>query len=139
MNNIIVCRKCSGNHLTMKCGREPDKKIDPIINEIQKPEIHREEYKSKNTDYKSKNTDYNYKRYEKYTVKLSELPDDITESELYRLLENWGHVSKIKIMQYSDCYIAYIDFNYKDEAEYFVSAIDSTPFDLLIIKASLCN
>ena len=72
-----------------------------------------------------------------WEIELSELPLDITEPELYELLENWGHVTKIKVMLYTESSTAYIDFSYKEEAEYFVEAIHKTPFDSYIINAEL--
>ena len=30
MENKIVCRKCKGNHLTIKCGKEDESKLDKL-------------------------------------------------------------------------------------------------------------
>jgi RNA recognition motif-containing protein len=123
--NKIVCRKCGGEHLTIKCGKEQVKPVPELVS-----------YKQEHTRprYRHDNLKFN----KTYTIKLSELPLDITEPELYELLENWGHVTKIKVMLYTESSTAYIDFSYKEEAEYFVEAIHKTPFDSYIINAELC-
>ena len=46
-------------------------------------------------------------------------------------------LDKIKLVSAGDTTTAYIDFGYKEEAEYFVSAIDKTPFDYRILSACL--
>ena len=145
MSNTIICRKCAGNHLTIKCGKNTEPNTNSNTLSLCDKDISKS-YTFGNTNsatnYNKKIPDNKYReRTNKkvYTVKLSELPNDITESELYKLLQNWGHIVKIKIMLYSECCIAYLDFLYLEEATYFVSALDSTPFDLLIIKAQLCN
>ena len=54
MDQKLVCRKCQGNHLTIKCGKTQD--ID---------------------------SNRKYKKYEKsFTIKISKLPLDITKKEL---------------------------------------------------------
>jgi len=149
MSNTIICRKCAGNHLTIKCGKNTESNTtnvdtlsqsDKDISNANSVTNHTTNYTNTNYDKKIPDNKYRERTNKKvYTVKLSELPNDITESELYKLLQNWGHIVKIKIMSYSECCIAYLDFIYLEEATYFVSALDSTPFDLLIIKAQLCN
>ena len=153
--NKIICRKCGGEHLTIKCGKEEK----PIVKEPEPQSIQsnydKPNYDKQNNDnYQRPNYDkpnydkpnYDKPRYRRdnlgynktYTVKLSELPLDITEPELYELLENWGHVTKIKVIIYTESSTAYIDFCYKEEADYFVEAINKTPFDSYIINAEVC-
>jgi len=59
----------------------------------------------------------------------------MTEEELMELTTNWGHIVRIKLLVYEENSTAYIDFGYEDEAEYFVEAIDKTPFEHRIISA----
>lgn len=152
MSNKIICRKCGGEHLTIKCGKN---KQDTIVLEIPNIEtskpiqekvthvletLSRTDYSNKEYDYKKRyNKSTNYDKSNIATVKLSDLPLDTTESELYELLQDWGHIVKVKVLSYTECNIAYIDFIYNDEAEYFVKAIDKTPFDRYIISAGLCS
>lgn len=121
----IICRKCQGPHFTIKCGKE---KSVPVENkEIVKPKPVEKNY-NKNQKQKTwfKTT---------YRVKLSELPTDISEEELRELTCDWGHIAKIRVNKYNESSVAYIDFGYEEEADYFIKAIDKTPFDYLIISA----
>jgi hypothetical protein len=122
--HTIKCRKCNGPHLTIKCGRE-------------KKEIVQEQPIQNKKDYGDKK-DYAKKRFFKvtYRVKLSELPIDMTETELYKLTTDWGHIVKIKLLIYNESSCAYIDFGYENEANYFVESIDKTPFEYKLLFAS---
>ena len=138
MNNKIICRKCGGEHLTIKCGKdkvEPPKELleTPVI---EKPTVIEKPIISERRDYSRPR---NYDKSKLSTVKLSDLPLDTTEPELYELLQDWGHVIKIKVLSYNECNVAYIDFIYNEEAKYFIEAINKTPFDRYIITAELCQ
>ena len=131
----VACRKCGGPHFTIKCGKESDKnKSDGLKN----PDKNKSDG-SKNPDKKFR---FNDKPYEKkpyfkttYRVKISELPTDMTEEEMMELTCNWGHLVRIRVINYSDSSVAYIDFGYEEEADYFVKAIDKTTFQFLVISA----
>ena len=164
--NKLICRKCGGNHITIKCGKE--KIIQSIENKIDQPiekEVNNsvEKYKSddrkpyKSDDkkpYKSYNNDdrkkSNYedkkknnddkKRYyrKNYSVKISDLPSNISERELMELTCDWGNILKIRVNNYDQNSTAYVDFEYEDQAKYFVESLDRTPFDSIIINVSRC-
>ena len=95
---------------------------------------------SKKGSYKkgSKNRSYNKNR-EKHVIKMSNLPSDISVGELAELISPWGEIGNINIKNYSESYVSYIDFYNKNEADYFIKAIDQTPFDNCIIRAELMN
>lgn len=59
----------------------------------------------------------------------------MSEEELMELTTDWGHIVRIKLLIYEESSTAYIDFGYEDEAEYFVEAIDKTPFEYRMISA----
>ena len=86
----------------------------------------------------SKNKSYNRNR-EKHVIKMSNLPSDISVGELAELISPWGEIGNINIKNYSEAYVSYIDFYNKNEADYFIKAIDQTPFDNCIIRAELMN
>ncbi len=71
------------------------------------------------------------------TVRLENLPSDITFNELNRLMQEWGDIKKITIKKRDYDNSAFITFAKKPEAEYFVKAIDKTPFDNMILAASI--
>jgi len=134
--NKIICRKCGGPHFTIKCGKE--KVIDPIIKPLEKepennhptqnlPKVNFIDKPIKRERYHSKVT---------YRVKLSELPRDVSEEELMELTSEWGHIVKIKVINYDENSVAYIDFGFEDEATYFIEAIDKTPFESLLLSAT---
>ena len=108
----LICRKCNGNHLTIKCNAN---KKDVSSNEIK-------------SDYKS-----NYVKKPLYKVKISNLPVDMTESELHTLLYDWGHVARMRVLNYEDNATAYVEFKFEDEADYLVSALDKTSFEYIIL------
>jgi hypothetical protein len=117
--SLIVCKKCGGPHITLKCGKEPK----PI------------ETKPKPTykDLKEKKSDFLDKR-KIVTIKISNLPNDITVYELEKLMNDWGSIARVNL-NYSENKMGFVDFFFKDEADYFIKAIDRTPFDSLIIRA----
>jgi CHAT domain-containing protein len=123
----LICRKCGGPHLTIKCGKTD--------NNIQKKENYT--YKNnKNDNYQKKETKQYYKKeFEKYyKAKISELPKDMTEEELQELLYEWGHIIKINLKAYDNASIAYITFKNEMEVDYLVNALDGTPFEHKIIS-----
>lgn len=130
-NNIIKCRKCGGPHFTIKCGKET---IQDNIIQVEKIEIPKEKFRENKNRFSSNNDKY----YPKvtYRVKLSELPKDMYEDEMLELVSEWGHIIKLKLINYDENSVAYIDFGFEDEALYFIEAIDKTPFESLLLSAT---
>ena len=112
---------------------------------------------TRNTDYNSEKKD-SYKKssyrqdygkkgtYEKnswnrkkYVIRISNLPSDITNKELFDLVHVWGEIGDINVKTYHDSVSSYIDFYNENEANYFIEALNSTPFDNLIIKVEMMN
>jgi hypothetical protein len=158
--NKVICRKCGGPHFTIKCGKEKkeepvktDQAITPLVEDKQeKPnkEFNKTskensnsngEFKQRNRkDFHGDNKDFSQRGERKYfkvtyRVKLSELPTDMTEEELMELTTDWGHIVRIKLLVYEESSTAYIDFGYEDEADYFVEAIDKTPFEYRMLTS----
>ena len=156
----LVCRKCSGPHLTIKCGK--DKIISETIPSETTPKhtgrktyyemkqdnegTNKKNYSDKDSSEKNtydknfseKNThDKPRPRHFKssYRVKLANLPLDMTEEEMMHMTCDWGHIVRLKVLNYEDTSVAYIDFGYEDEAQYFIEAIDRTPFEMLLLSA----
>ena len=136
--NKIVCRKCGGEHFTIKCGKDksnPKPEIVPEIEPIKKEEPNHNEQIKNYTEYKPiKREKYHFKK--TYRIKLSELPKDMYEEELMELMFEWGHIIKVKVINYDENSVAYIDFGFEDESKYFIEAIDKTPFDSLLLSAT---
>ena len=106
--SLIQCKKCGGPHITLKCGKV-SKQIEPTVY---------------------------FDKHKYVTVRISNLPDDITVNELENLMKPWGHISRVNISNYENK-SGFVDFYIKSEAEYFIQAIDRTPFDNVIIRAEL--
>ena len=129
--SLIKCRKCGGPHVTLKCGKEKqdlktildEKFAQPIINN--------------NHDH-SHDGSYKIDKRKIVTVRISNLPSDITIPELNELVSEWGKIGRINLNNYDNT-ICYIDFYFKDEAEYFIKAINRTRFDNLIITADIMD
>ena len=141
MDNKIQCRKCGGPHLTIKCGKENNS-----FNNLLKTNNHNIvsdiDLSKWQTPKKAYNNTHKYNKqtyHTVYRVKLSDLPNDITIDEMYNLTNDWGNIVKNKLVPTGDTTTAYIDFAYKEQAEYFISAIDKTPFDYRILSACLVN
>ena len=79
------------------------------------------------------------KNRKKHVIKISNLPQDITVRELAQLVSVWGEIGNINVKSYYDSVSSYIDFYNEEEATYFIEALDSTPFDNLIIKVELMD
>ena len=116
----LKCRICGGPHLTMKCEKVKKEKTQ-VIDEKPKKKFQKKEF------VKTK----------KITVKLENLPLDITLKELQCLMTEWGKIYKINFNNSHTYKIAFIEFIFLDEAEHFVKAIDRTPFDYQILNASI--
>ena len=58
----------------------------------------------------------------------------MTEEEMMELTCDWGHIVRIRVLNYPESSAAYIDFGYEEEANYFVNALDKTPFGFLVIS-----
>tara|TARA_B110000971_G_C19990372_1_gene491666 strand:- start:457 stop:894 length:438 start_codon:yes stop_codon:yes gene_type:complete len=133
MENSLKCRKCGGKHLTIKCGNK-DNVIEAKQNTV--IEFKQNDNKFKQNDNKFRQNDnkfrQNYDDREKRTynkVKISNLPFNITTDELTCLLEQWGHINRVYVKNFKENSFAIIEFKFKDELDYFIKAIDSTPFE----------
>jgi hypothetical protein len=126
MENKLVCRKCNGPHLTIKCGKE--KEPNKIESQI-KVDTYKSYEKPRTYDEKPR-----LYRGRGYKCKILNLPSDITENELMELLYEWGHLISVHVKCYNEYSIAFIEFKYEDEIDYLVKALDKTPFDRCIIN-----
>ena len=152
--SLIVCRKCGGDHLSIKCGRN---KVESILEEkqnnssVSKPNESILEEKQNNSsvskpnestlEEKQNNISNNqelriHEPRISYRVKIIELPNDITEDEMMELCNNWGYITKLRVINYEDTSVSYIDFNKEECADYFVEALHRTPFEHLLLNVT---
>lgn len=144
----IVCRKCKGPHLTIKCGKEVkedlstknivlDKDTIDDAKSINSNNENKKKYVNNNQNVKNDDNNGERKYFKRNVnkVKMGSLPLDITSEELANLLYDWGHVTNIKVIPYVDTgnSTAYVEFKYEDEVDYLVKALDRTPFGYLIM------
>lgn len=124
----IVCRKCQGPHLTIKCGKEKENKVETKIQaQIQeKPRFEKPAFNNNNNN--------NYRGGKHGKVKISNLPGTISEEDMLELLKDWGYVHKVKVMNYESYSIAYLEFKAEDQADYFTKAFDNTACNNLIMQ-----
>lgn len=164
----LVCRKCGGEHLTIKCGKEVKPSvIENKLAEV-KPEESKEREYTKNKDnntgkkefvkkefvktefkkFKNKHNEGSDEEQEErkprerrplHKVKMSNLPKDMTDDELLELLYEWGHVIRLRVLNYQDNSTAYIEFKSEEEADYLVKALDRTPFEYIMLDVSRLN
>ena len=133
----LVCKKCKGNHLTIKCGKQKNKVDNSKTNGYNKKDNNRNDRNDRNNrNNRNNRNDRNNRNNKKTCVKISNLPQDITPKELNNLIQPWGYIGNINFGK-SYNIVAYIDFFKKTEAEYFVKALDRTPFDNVIINVEI--
>ena len=140
---MLKCRKCGGNHLTIKCGKSENENTN---NNSQNENTNNNSQSSNNnknlnTNYYNNNgqsSNYNYTRKKKEaTAKINNLPDDMTEQEMQELTYEWGNILNIKVLNYNENSVAYIDFAFLNEAKHFVKALDKTSFEYMILDLKL--
>lgn len=135
----LVCRKCQGAHLTIKCGKETKSVI-----ELRNDALKFVTYPKKDINFKSERLERSdrfdkserterFERIPLHKVKMSNLPIDINEEELNELLYDWGHIVRLRLLNYENNSIAYIEFKDKEPADYIVEALHKTPFDHIIL------
>lgn len=138
----LVCRKCQGAHLTIKCGKETKSVI-----ELRNDDLKSVTYPKKDINFKSERPERSdrfdkserFERTERFErkplhkVKMSNLPIDINEEELHELLYDWGHVVRLRLLNYENNSTAYIEFKDKEPADYIVEALNKTPFEHIIL------
>jgi hypothetical protein len=76
---------------------------------------------------------YNDKRYK---VKILNLPNNFEYSEISEFAKDWGHVLKINTKNFDNSSIAVVEFKYEQEADYFIEALDNTPYEHYILKVT---
>ena len=89
-------------------------------------------------EYKNEPRTNKYKNDKNNKIKISNLPLDIEKDELYELLHDWGNIKNLNIKKNYDNSIAFVEFYTNDQADYFIRALDNTPFEYQIIKVEYC-
>jgi hypothetical protein len=154
----IICRKCGGDHLTIKCGKNTEKPVEKPVeistnkSDYKSTNNNKSDYKFTNnnkseykSDYKSDKTTNNIRNkivrkvnkptYEKYSVCITNLPDDIELINIQYMMMDWGKIGNIN-MRYSEDKgkMCYVDFYNKEHKDYFIKALDKTPVGSNIIN-----
>jgi RNA recognition motif-containing protein len=135
----LVCRKCKGAHLTIKCGKETKSVIEPPNNDLRSVSHPKKDINFKSERFERLDRPERPEKYERserkplHKVKMSNLPIDINEEELNELLYDWGHVVRLRLLNYENNSTAYIEFKDKEPADYIVEALHKTPFEHIIL------
>lgn len=91
----------------------------------------------------SKRNSYRRHKGPKHVIRMSNLPEDITVTELDQLVSEWGSIGNINIKKYNNYHgtstNCYIDFYNKEEADYFVEALDKTPFVNMMLSVVIMD
>ena len=136
MASLIKCRKCGGPHVTLKCGKEKQD-LDKVLENTFTPKYQTQSNQSYQTNHKH-DLGRKIDKRKIVVIRIANLPSDITVPELNELVSEWGKIGRINISNYDNT-TCYIDFYFKDEAEYFIKAIDKTPFDNLILSVNMMD
>jgi hypothetical protein len=134
--NKLKCRKCGGQHLTIKCGKT-NEDISLNTSSSYRSDTSLNTSSSYSPSYRS-DTSTNYRSdtsssYKINKIKISNLPSDLTFNELNEMLHDWGHISKVYVKNYNDSSLAILEFKFENEMEYFITALNNTPFEHQII------
>jgi len=114
----------------MKCEKKKNNERVSINNNItNKP--YNNKILSTNNQYYESNQNKLFK------VKISELPNDITDIELMELLYEWGEITNIKVINYKDSSVSILYFKKENQSKYFVKALHKTLFEYLTISVIL--
>lgn len=134
----LQCKKCGGPHLTIKCGKNNNQEQNnSYLNNSPRRDSNRNNSHRNNSNGNNSNRNNFNRNKEKFCVRISNIPDDLTIRELNDLLLEWGYIGKINFNNNIKYKAAYINFYIKEEAEYFVKALHKTPFDTFIIDVEL--
>ena len=99
---------------------------------------YKKNYKNnKRNNTKNDKKNYNRRNNNLPTVKISELPIDMTLRELNEKMQPWGRIGNINLKKNWGTYIGYVDFYDLEDAEYFVEQLDGTGFENRILKVEL--
>ena len=132
----------SDGFITKKSSKKVDKEKSYKKNDFSSNNDYRKSNNSsdrRNNFTDRRNNSYDKRNGKKFVIQISNLPKDINIKELNDLIEPWGDIGNINIKHYSETVCSYIDFYNSDEASYFVDALNSTPFDNLIINVKLMD
>jgi len=143
--NKIKCRKCGGNHLTIKCPE--NKTIVDLKNISDKNNSGKSNTTSARNNISARSNisnisnisnkndiNINDKNDIKYKVKISNLPSNISNAEIFQFIKDWGIGVRVNVKNFDNNSYAIVDFRYQDEQEYFIRAMDSTPFDNVMLS-----
>ena len=137
----LNCKKCGGPHLTIKCGKDKNdssrnnyNRNNSNRNNSNRNNYNRNDSSRNNSNRNNFNKNHNRQQNTKYCIRISNIPTDLTIKELNELMNEWGDIGKINFNNNINYKSAFVDFYIKEEAEYFVEALDKTPFDNYIIS-----
>lgn len=134
----VTCRKCGGEHLTIKCGKEKKEDTQQRVKQDDKRE-EKKEFRKPNRNMNSNKTvrKVNKPSYEKFSVLITNLPDDMELINMQYMMMDWGKIGNINLKYTEDKgKICYIDFYNKEHRDYFIKALDKTPVGYNIISIS---
>ena len=142
----LVCKKCGGAHLTFKCGRKnnnsnPFTKVD-----------NKRKYKKKslNNKFKTRNDNRN-RNSRQFKVLLRNVPKSITDNDFYSVVNVHGtEFSSLMDYGISDFFIlkkdhmkesciVFVNFYDLEHAKYFISVMNGSYFDHVVISAEMSN
>ena len=134
MTMQIKCRKCNGPHFTVKCGQEEIINNNSVKKQLENI-ISTNNITNNNNNYNNNNNNnYNINTFK---IKITDLPNDITDREMSNLLYEWGETRKLKVLNYNDNSVVYVEFLSEIHAKHFIKALHKTIFDRMVISITL--
>ncbi|KAF9438858.1 translation initiation factor eIF3 subunit g [Entomortierella beljakovae] len=148
-NKKIICRICKGDHFTTKCpykdslGIEDTATVSASAEETKTDEPLPTKYIAPHMRGAgaagSKDRDaVREKRDEQPTLRVTNLSEDATESDVSELFKRFGHISRVFLARDRETNVckgfAFVSFTMREDAQRALEAIDGRGYDNLILR-----
>lgn len=120
MSQLLTCRLCQGNHLTLKCPTRISDKSNKV-QEDKPNKVYEERERERKSVY----------------VSFSNLPMDLDEDELREMLSSWAPIGRIFFNYYEKNMNAKVEFKDEIMAKRAIYQLDKTSLESSILAVQL--
>ncbi|CAO3704083.1 unnamed protein product [Rhizopus stolonifer] len=154
----IACRICKGEHFTSKCPyKDTMQPLDEIASTIEAVKLDTTETETTNGTAPSKYTPPHLrgkgaasagetmreKRDDSATLRVTNLSEDVTDSDIYDLFNRFGNIARVYLARDRETNLckgfAFVSFNIKEDAEKAQQAINGYGYDSLILRVEFAR
>ncbi|KAI9267357.1 eukaryotic translation initiation factor 3 subunit G-domain-containing protein [Sporodiniella umbellata] len=155
----IACRICKGEHFTSKCPyKDTMQPLDELATAIDAVKLEAGETELNNNANPSKYTpphlrgnnasasagdSMREKRDDSATLRVTNLSEDVTDSDIYDLFNRFGNIARVYLARDRETNLckgfAFVSFNMKEDAERAQQAINGYGYDSLILRVEFAR